>query len=382
MYKTPTLYGYSSNGDIKTWNAYVIGNEHENYTQIQYEFGLEHGKKQVQPKQIDEGKNIGRSNETTHYEQAVKEVKSKMKKKMDSGYCEDRNNIQTPILPMLAHTFEKRKHNIKYPCFIQPKIDGIRMTCRMVNGRIEMFTRKGKPFTPLHNLEKHLEDCFKNIDEQPDTFYLDGELFSDTLTFQELAGVVRSSKSSFEELSQVKYVIFDCFDTDYPNMGFDTRFPIVGQMKPTKELKPNTHNDYIVTIPTTLINGEDEIQEINKGFMENGYEGTIIRNKNGIYKLNHRSPDLQKYKTFLDDEYEIVSYRQGTGTDEGCVIWECVTKDKQIFSVRPRGSVSERQGYFQNGDKWIGSLLTIRYQELTDGGIPRFPVGITIRNYE
>ena len=116
--------------------------------------------------------------------------------------------------------------------------------------------------------------------------------------------------------------------------------------------------------------------------MENGYEGTIIRNKNGIYKLNHRSPDLQKYKTFLDDEYEIVSYRQGTGTDEGCVIWECVTKDKQIFSVRPRGSVSERQGYFQNGDKWIGSLLTIRYQELTDGGIPRFPVGITIRNYE
>ena len=288
MYKTPTLYGYSSNGDIKTWNAYVIENEHENYTQIQYEFGLEHGKKQVQPKQIDEGKNIGRSNETTHYEQAVKEVKSKMKKKMDSGYCEDRNNIQTPILPMLAHTFEKRKHNIKYPCFIQPKIDGIRMTCRMVNGRIEMFTRKGKPFTPLHNLEKHLEDCFENIDEQPDTFYLDGELFSDTLTFQELAGVVRSSKSSFEELSQVKYVIFDCF----------------------------------------------------------------------------------------------VSYRQGTGTDEGCVIWECVTKDKQIFSVRPRGSVSERQGYFQNGDKWIGSLLTIRYQELTDGGIPRFPVGITIRNYE
>jgi len=222
MYKTPTLFGHTSNGDIKTWNASVI--ESEDHSIVKYEFGLEHGKKQVQTKQIDEGKNIGKSNETTHYEQAIKEVESKMKKKMDTGYCEDRNNIQTPILPMLAHTFEKRKHNIDYPCYVQPKIDGIRMTCRMVNGRIEMFTRKGKPFTPLHNLEKHLEDCFENIDEQPDTFYLDGELFSDTLTFQELAGVVRSSKSSFEELSQVKYVIFDCFDTDFPNMDFDTRF--------------------------------------------------------------------------------------------------------------------------------------------------------------
>ena len=98
--------------------------------------------------------------------------------------------------------------------------------------------------------------------------------------------------------------------------------------------------------------------------------------------MNHRSPDLQKFKTFLDDEYEIVGFTQGTGTDEGCVIWECKTKEGKTFSVRPRGSVAERQGYFNNGNEWIGSQLTVRYQELTDGGIPRFPVGITIRNYE
>ena len=71
-----------------------------------------------------------------------------------------------------------------------------------------------------------------------------------------------------------------------------------------------------------------------------------------------------------------------TKIDKGCVIWECKTENDQRFSVRPRGTVLERQGYFQNGDDWIGSKLTVRYQELTDDGIPRFPVGITIRNYE
>ena len=36
---------------------------------------------------------------------------------------------------------------------------------------------------------------------------------------------------------------------------------------------------------------------------------------------------------------------------------------------------------FQNGDDYVGKLLTVRYQELTDEGVPRFS-GIAIRDYE
>ncbi len=135
-------------------------------------------------------------------------------------------------------------------------------------------------------------------------------------------------------------------------------------------------------ISTMICKTEEEVFRYHTTYLNNGFEGTIIRNLNGEYKLNHRSSDLQKLKTFLDDEYEIVGFKEGTGTDDGCVIWECKTQDEQTFSVRPKGSKAERQGYFQNGNKWIGSKLTVRYQELTDDGIPRFPVGITIRNYE
>jgi DNA ligase-1 len=87
-------------------------------------------------------------------------------------------------------------------------------------------------------------------------------------------------------------------------------------------------------------------------------------------------------KTFLDDEYEISAFVEGTGNEAGCVIWECVTSDGQTFRVRPRGTQEERKALFQNGSSYVGQLLTVRYQELTDDGVPRFPVGIAIRNYE
>ena len=378
-YTTPTLYAYDKSKRIKMWKGSVT--EEGDKSVIKFEFGLEEGKKQIQTKDITKGKNIGKVNETTPFQQAVKDVNSKMNKKRDSGYGEDKDNIETPILPMLALSFDSRKHNIKYPCYVQPKIDGVRMTCRLVDGRIDMFTRKGKEFRPLPELELKIKELFDSIDEQPDTFYLDGELFSDTLTFQELAGIVRSSKSTPQQLVQVKYVVFDCFDTDLPTWDFESRNDFIKQMI-NDELKPNTNNPSVVRIPTCKVDEETLVYRYNKLFLDDGYEGTIIRNTHGQYILNHRSPDLQKLKTFVDDEFQIVGFSQGTGTDKGCVIWDCRTDDGQVFSVRPRGSVAERQGYFQNGEKFIGSKLTIRYQELTDDGIPRFPVGITVRDYE
>ena len=71
---------------------------------------------------------------------------------------------------------------------------------------------------------------------------------------------------------------------------------------------------------------------------------------------------------------------------KGAEVYAAINPDKEGrdegFAVRPMGSKAERQGYFNNGNEFIGSKLTVRYQELTDDGIPRFPVGVTIRNYE
>ena len=127
---------------------------------------------------------------------------------------------------------------------------------------------------------------------------------------------------------------------------------------------------------------ESEIHAAQARFVEEGYEGAMVRNLTGAYAIGKRSANLQKVKTFLDGEYLIVGFTQGTGNETGCVIWECHTPAGQPFGVRPRGTQEDRKVLFQNGSDYIGRQLTVRYQELTYYGVPRFPVGIAIRYYE
>ena len=333
-------------------------------------------KKQVQEKDIEVGKNIGRSNETTPFEQACKDAESKADKKRDEGYQEDSNSLSVPILPMLAHPFEKRKHNIKWPAAIQPKIDGVRCTCTLVGESLNMFTRKGKKFTAMPHILCELVMFLTRLNQYRPNLYLDGELYSDTLTFQELAGAVRREENDPEYIKQIHYIIFDCFDLDDPSWSFKERWRHVKQ---AYNQYPKT---YLKLVLTQKANNEDDVVKKHAAYVQAGHEGIMIRNIDSIYKLKHRSADLQKLKSFVDDEYTIVNYKEGEGTELGCVVWQCETPDNQTFWVRPMGTKEDRSYYYDNASKYLGSKLTVRYQELTDDGIPRFPVGISIRDYE
>jgi DNA ligase-1 len=46
------------------------------------------------------------------------------------------------------------------------------------------------------------------------------------------------------------------------------------------------------------------------------------------------------------------------------------------------GSTERLKEYFENPKLWRGKILTVQYQALTSYGIPRFPVGKAIRDYE
>ena len=60
----------------------------------------------------------------------------------------------------------------------------------------------------------------------------------------------------------------------------------------------------------------------------------------------------------------------------------CETRNGRVFNVRPKGTVAQRQTWYTNGKSFVGKALTVRFQELTDEGVPRSPVGIAIRDYE
>ena len=129
------------------------------------------------------------------------------------------------------------------------------------------------------------------------------------------------------------------------------------------------------------VESKDDIYVMHDRYVSERYEGIMIRNKKGVYKSS-RSYDLQKYKYFVDHEFEITDVKEAVGSDAGTAIMQCKTNDAVFFWVRPKGSREYRTKLLKASTSLVGKTLTVRYQNLTDKGVPRFPVGVAIRDYE
>jgi ATP-dependent DNA ligase len=367
----PTLYCKSKTGKTQVWNIEVIE------ANIRVSYGYEGGTVTVNEKTITSGKNLGKKNATTAAEQAVLEARSTWDKKKTGGYAESLDDAHVPgvadaaavaaheaILPMLAHDYHKRGKDIKFPCYVQAKLDGVR--CIFKNGILT--SRQGKVFPNMEHIVNDLKDV---------ELVLDGELYSDTLTFQQFVGLVRKKKHNAAEkvlLRQVKYWVYDCVN-DKP---FSERNAALREMFVNHEhLYP-----FVQRLNTEECKTKSELKGFHDRYVADGKEGLIIRNSAGLYQLAARSKDLQKYKEFEDAEFTVVEFTDGEGSEKGLVIWVCETEDKKKFSVRPRGTHEDRAELFNDAESYVGKKLTVRYQELTEDGIPRFPVGIAFRDYE
>ena len=265
---------------------------------------------------------------------------------------------------MLAHDYNKRGKSIKFPCFVQRKFDGTRCVGMPSKG---LFSRNRKAYP-------HLEHIAAEINKLPPGVVLDGELYSDTLTFQEIVSLVKQEtlkKGAEEKQLQIKFHIYDLIN----EMPYEQRYANLQMLFNKYKFK------HLVFVKTDMCESEERMKELHAAYVAEGFEGIMLRNKTGLYK-NSRSADLQKYKEFFDDEYEVVDYKEGEGLEVGCVLWVCKTPEDKLFSCRPRGTREDRVELFKNGDKYVGKKLTVRFQELTNDKVPRFPVGITFRDYE
>jgi ATP-dependent DNA ligase len=168
----------------------------------------------------------------------------------------------------------------------------------------------------------------------------------------------------------VEYHIYDIASCS-PNTPFSQRANVLASLSFTAPLIP---------VKTVKVNNEDELMEWFDTFRNEGYEGCMARNSNGLY-VNKRSYDLQKLKEFETEEFEIIGIEEGRGKLAGHAIFVCRIKDQE-FKAKMKGDTAMLKRYFEDHSLWKGKKLTVKYQGYTAYGIPRFPVGIAIRDYE
>ena len=407
----PPLSYFDGRKKERVWRICVEGNSKSKTepATIVTRHGLKGGKITEAKKVIKKGKNIGKKNETTPYSQAYSEAKSK--------WTEKKSELELSVKPMLAHEFGKHSNKVNYPCYVQPKLDGVRaLITQTPEGEIKILSREGKEYLHLNHIKKEMKkyDLFspetlaKNNEDTDYTKFLknykgkiiyDGELYSNVLSFKDISGTCRREtirkKEHLENITKIKFHCFDMFFDTALDTPFIDRYSILSGIFDIFDLKSMdlVEVQYIKrpkkSKESDELRGEEAIRDWMSRYLEQGYEGVMVRNSNGIYKMG-RSYDLLKLKEFHDSEFEIVDFTEGAGVEAGCVVWICKrefenekgeTVEKE-FNVRPKGTHEERKLLFENGDEYIGKQLTVKFQEYTEYGVPRFPVGIAIRDYE
>lgn len=412
----PTLYGKASNDKIKEWSISVIHDTINNIAIIQILNGYIDGKKAKSQREIKSGKNIGKKNETTILQQAIAEATKKWNDKKEKEAYQQNNNFNTnasvntnanigensnfKMFPMLAHKFEiiptsKRNVDITFPCHIQPKLDGLRCIAFIDKNtnNIILQSRVGKFFHNLNHIRNDVNNMIKHIhsyhnesenNKNTYSYYLDGELYTNKLPFEEITGICRKEKLNDvfkEKQTLIQYHVYDFYNKNQPSTPFHIRNKII------KSFNINKKTSSIQHVDTEMCNSRNDVKQFHSKYISNGFEGIMLRNSNSPYTLKNRSRNLQKYKEFSDDEFNIVGFHEGQGEDRETIIWECAYTDTEgnikTFSVRPKGTREHRNYLFINANKnfsqFFNKKLTVRYQELTKDGCPRFPVGIDLR---
>ena len=201
-----------------------------------------------------------------------------------------------------------------------------------------------------------------NVFHAPDWFIqglpqhpLDGELFLARKSFQKSTAIVRRQDKS-EHWKQIKFLIFDAPAHTGP---FEERLKLLQGLTATTYAAPHPHT--LCTSPTHL---KEELARVESL----GAEGLMLRQPQSTYVAG-RSATLLKVKSFKDDEAIVIAHQPGAGRHKGRLgaLLVRLASGKE-FSIGTGFSDKERET-----PPPIGTTVTFKYQELSDGGVPRFP---------
>jgi len=267
---------------------------------------------------------------------------------------------------------------------VQPKLDGDR--CRAVPAP-EGYMLLSSQGTRRDFAVPHIKLALDALGNQvwgvdPRNWQiLDGELYVHGVSHQKIRSVVSRTENLHVDFAKIRYHVFDTISSEI-------------QMKRSERLmkiEALAHAfDALRIVPTFRTpNTKAKILEAMDLFLEQGYEGVIVRNPYGDYKDcgpkgARRSNDLLKLKPVQSGEGLCIDLLEAISIDGepkgmlGAFLVKSVLNGKeQVFKVSAGKLVhAERLMLWQNqrqaGDVQI--IVHYRYLTLTDDGLPREPV--------
>ena len=355
------LFKRDTKGKVRTWTV-QYGWDSNDVAGIRTISGLVDGEKITSVWNMSAPTNVGRSNARNTFEQAKFEAQAEWDKKNSKEYFADLKDIDSyeNFKPMLAHDWAKVQSEQGYT---QPKLDGIRC---VIDSR-GMWTRAGKPITSC----PHIWESVKHIFDTAPNVVLDGELYNHELKadFQKIVSLVRKVKNRPEEIAEsaklVEYHTYDMYDKDNTELTFKQRQELLSTLVSGLHM--------VVLVETSKVWTYADIDKLYGEYTEAGYEGQMIR-KDAPYECK-RSKNLLKRKEFITEEFKVVKVVEGQGAWTGYVKrFILALPDGTEFGSGVRGTQAQLKELLESNE--TPDWATCRYFELSNDGVPRFPVVI------
>jgi DNA ligase-1 len=361
--KLNKLYKRRSDGGVQEWEIEVSSGR------FRVTSGIKDGSLVTSEWTICEGKNLGRSNETTPIAQAQAEAQAKWQKQYDKGYREEVGEVDnlTQFKPMLAKIWGDYKEKTSFPVYSQRKYNGMRSVSR-ADG---MWSRGGKPISAA----PHIFEVLKPLFDKYPGLVIDGELYNHELCdlLNQLLSLVKKQKPSSSELTEskkiVRYYVYDAAGLPGLNedAGFGKRHEVLSK------IINDLGSEYIVFVDTEKVISEKQLDALYKQYLAEGYEGQMVR-LDAPYQ-NKRTSDLLKRKEFQDAEFPIVQIVEGIGNRSGMAgAVECRLPDGQTFRANIKGDRAFLRDLLRDKLDYTGKSATVKFFDYTEYGIPYFPV--------
>jgi ATP-dependent DNA ligase len=375
VHQTPVYVTDAKSGLKKYWRGFILTDGTDWFTQTSWwqtkADGHSSAVQHSTPAQV-ERKNIGKKNETSPAAQAMSELSAEVKKLRDKkGYVEvGETATKKVILPMLAEKYLECQDDVDFSTrgvFVQPKLDGHRA---LFDGK--QFTTRGGQLHLKHIQEKLAFDTRGLV--------LDGELMvhpeapvcaglSKVERFQLSASAI---KEDHPELTPwIRYFVYDVVDEAQP---FVERYGLY--MDLFNETQPET----MIPVPATGALHDAHVQVYLNKWLEQGFEGVMVRHTADGYLVGHRSRQLLKLKPFDSEEFlilDVVPAGKGKAAKAGKFV--CTTKDGVEFKAVAKGALELRESYLANRAELIGKEVTVHFEGYSKEGAPRFPRAVGLR---
>lgn len=359
---------------------YVLEQEGQIYTIKRYT-GQFNGKITAQPEIVIEKGKVKRST----FQQAELEYNSLIKKATDKGYKKLSSLTKTKFSEITSSELDQIVPSLKTDAsgklkpqlakssndcsvgvmdkdyFASRKLDGVRalFSYNKEEDSVETSSRGGGEYdistTEIRN-DNVLLDFFR---KHPDII-LDGEIYVHGWSLQKISGTCRL-KTWEDRCSKLEFWIFDYIDTE---KSFNNRLDFLVDLS----INEFSNHPKIKVVEHEYVEGWAKIKRLHDKYVNEGFEGLVLRKPNGVYEPGKRNSSWIKVKDRLDGEFEIVGIEEGLRPED--MVFVLKTETNKTFKAKPVGSRELREEYLETWEDLVGKKATCTFFIWSDDGTP------------